>query len=207
MTKPQLSEKVRELIQKSRIVSFDTWHDTHSAEAIAYFRAADDAGRYLTDDDLQHIQQLAPTAEFIPVSQLLRDRVTEIVDDARADVLNTFPNINQPGGGLYPADRADACWRDFWHFLRCITYGIAGQRIDYTSPAGLHYMNLLYQELQVPLDAMIVGLEGLKAASLKRSPPEHQASLAPYFDHVIERLKQFHGFTGKPHPQGDEVVD
>ena len=27
-------------------------------------------------------------------------------------------------------------------------------------------MQLLYQELQVPLDAMIVGLEGIKAASL-----------------------------------------
>jgi Phycobilisome protein len=192
MTQPQLSEKVRELIQKSRIVSFDTWQDIHSAETIAYFRAADDAGRYLSDDDLQHIQQLAPTTELISASQLLRDRVVEIVDEARTDVLKTFPNINQPGGGLYPADRADACWRDFWHFLRCITYGIAGHRTDYTSPTGLHYMNLLYQELQVPLDAMIIGLEGLKAASLKRSQPEHQASLAPYFDHLIEQVKQFY---------------
>ena len=33
---------------------------------------------------------------------------------------------------------------------------------------GLHYMNVLYQELHVPLDAMIVGLENIKYASLQR---------------------------------------
>jgi Phycobilisome protein len=192
MTKSSLSEAVRELIQKARIVSFATWQSTHPAEAIERFQAADDQGRYLTDEDLQHIQQLVPAnTAFISVTQGLRDRVSEIVDEARTQVLETFPNITQPGGGLYPPARADACWRDFWHFLRCITYGIAGQRTDYTSTEGLHYMQLLYQELQVPLDAMVVGLEGIKAASLKRVEPEQQETLAPYFDHLIEQLKQF----------------
>ncbi|HEY9833119.1 MAG TPA: phycobilisome protein [Stenomitos sp.] len=193
MTKPQLSEKVRELIQKARIVSFATWESTHPAEAIQCFQAADDAGRYLTDEDLQHIQAIAPNlSQLIPIARQLRDQVNDIVNEARATVLNTFPTITQPGGGLYPAERADACWRDFWHFLRCITYGIAGQHTDYTSTDGLHYMQLLYQELQVPLDAMVVGLEGIKAASLKRVAPEQQVNLVPYFDHLIEKLKQFH---------------
>jgi len=125
------------------------------------------------------------------VVQLLRDRVNAIVDEARAEVLQVFPNITQEGGGLYPPERANACWRDFWHFLRCITYGIAGQRTDYLSVEGLQYMNLLYQELQVPLDAMVVGLEGIKAASLKRLEPAQTSALAPYFDCLIEQLKLF----------------
>ncbi len=188
----QLSEKVQELIQKARIVSFSTWQDSHPAPSIAYFQAADDQGRYLTDQDLEHIQTFSPQAsQSFPVVQLLRDRVSEVVDEARAQVLQTFPNITEPGGGLYPPERAAACWRDFWHFLRCITYGIAGQRTDYTSPEGLHYMQLLYQELQVPLDAMVVGLEGIKTASLKRVEPAQSATLAPYFDRLIEQLKQF----------------
>ena len=192
MTKSSLSEAVRELIQKARIVSFATWQSTHPEEAIGRFQAADDQGRYLTDEDLQQIQQLVPgNRVFISVTQGLRDRVKEIVDEARTHVLTTFPHITQPGGGLYPPERADACWRDFWHFLRCITYGIAGQHTDYTSAEGLHYMQLLYQELQVPLDAMVVGLEGIKAASLKRVELEQQETLAPYFDHLIEQLKQF----------------
>jgi hypothetical protein len=192
MDKPQISDKVRELIQKARIVSFATWQDTHPAEAIRRFQAADDEGRYLTDQDLQQIHQFAPaTTGLTPVVQQFRDRVGEIVDEARSQVLETFPTITQPGGGLYPAERANACWRDFWHFLRCITYGIAGQHIDYTSTEGLHYMQLLYQELQVPLDAMVVGLEGIKTASLRRVEPDQQTILTPYFDHLIQQLRQF----------------
>jgi len=192
MTQPQLSEKVRELIQKARIVSFATWKETHPAEAIQCFQSADDQGRYLTDEEVQKIQQLAPeTATLLPVGQLLRDRVSEIIDAARGQVLETFPMITQPGGGLHPPERAAACWRDFWHFLRCITYGIAGQHTDYTSTDGLHYMQLLYQELQVPLDAMVVGLEGIKTASLKQVDQDQQRAIAPYFDHLIQQLQQF----------------
>ncbi|OLP19328.1 phycobilisome protein [Leptolyngbya sp. 'hensonii'] len=192
MTKPPLSEKVRELIQKARIVSFTTWHNLYPASLLAQFQAADDEGRYLTDAELEQIELLSPhPSGSIGVAQHLRDQVREIVDEARSQVLVTFPTITEPGGGLYPPERAEACWRDFWHFLRCITYGIAGSRTDYTSQEGLNYMQLLYQELQVPLDAMVVGLEGIKTASLKRVEAEQQAALAPYFDHLIEQLKQF----------------
>jgi Phycobilisome protein len=192
MTKPQLSEKVRELIQKARIVSFATWQNTHSAATTQRLQAADDEGRYLTDEDFQQLQLLAPdTSGLIGVASMLRDRAAEIVDEARAGVLTKFPTITQPGGGLYPPERAEACWRDFWHFLRCITYGIAGHRTDYTSEQGLKFMQELYQELQVPLEAMVMGLEGIKMASLKRVEPAQQEMIAPYFTHLVEQLKRF----------------
>ncbi|YAG10668.1 phycobilisome protein [Nostoc sp. DSM 114167] len=188
----QLSETVKELIAKARIVSFAEWEQSHPQAAIAIFQAADDAFRYLSDEDLLQIKTLSPdNSELIPVAQLLRDRAAEIVDESREQVLATYPEITQPGGGLYPPERAQACWRDFWHFLRCITYGIAGGHTEYTSPTGLHYMNLLYQELQVPLDAMILGLKSIKAASLKRCQGDRQQILAPYFDHLISQLATF----------------
>ncbi|MGF1521576.1 MAG: phycobilisome protein [Leptolyngbyaceae cyanobacterium] len=191
MTPPQLSEKVRELIKKSRIVSFQTWHEAYPVEVIHLFQAADDQSRYLTDEDLAQIRDLLPAiTNSTATVQQLRDQVSDIVDQARASVMATFPNITEPGGGLYPAERASACWRDFWHFLRCITYGIAGQRTDYTSPNGLYHMQLLYQELKVPLDAMVVGLEGIKQSSLQHLQGE-TAHFEPYFDHLITQLKQF----------------
>ena len=52
-------------------------------------------------------------------------------------------------------------------------------------------MNLLYQELQVPLDAMVVGLEGVKAASLKRIDPQYHAQLVLCFDQLIDQLRKF----------------
>jgi Phycobilisome protein len=187
----QLSEKVRELIKKSRIVSFDAWKDTHSTEMIQRFQTADDEGRYLNDEDFEDIEMHSLDTTGVMAARGFRDRVQEIVDEAREGVLIAFPDIMQPGGGLYPAERAAACWRDFWHFLRCITYGIAGQHTDYTSAEGLHYMQILYQELHVPLEAMVVGLEGIKTASLKRVELEQRETLAPYFDHLIMKLKQF----------------
>jgi Phycobilisome protein len=199
MTQPQLSKKVKELIQKARIVSFATWQDAYAAEVIERFQRADDEGRYLSDDDLRSIADRAasqiPQGSLDPAgieeARVLRDRVQEIVDEARAGLLAAFPKITEPGGGLYPPIRSEACWRDFWHFLRCITYGIAAQRTDYLSAEGLHNMELLYRELNVPLAAMVTGLEGIKTASLQRVETEQRTSFAPYFDRLIEQLKQF----------------
>ncbi|MEM9904962.1 MAG: phycobilisome protein [Cyanobacteria bacterium P01_D01_bin.44] len=182
----QLSPKVQELIAKARIVSFEGWQTQYSTDLIEHWQTADEAGRYLTDEDLQ----MLPSGPSMALARTLRDLATEIVDEARGQVLDQFPGITEPGGGLYPEIRAKACWRDFWHFLRCITYGIAAGRTDYTSAVGLGYMEQLYQELKVPLDAMVAGLEGLKTASLKRVEVE-ESVLAPYFDHLIQAMAAF----------------
>ncbi|NEP58220.1 MAG: phycobilisome protein [Symploca sp. SIO2G7] len=188
----QLSEYVLELITKARIVSFASWQDSYPSEVIQLFQTADEEKRYLTDKDLEQIQTASSKNEgLINTTRLLRDRAPEIIDEARQQILAQFPHITQPGGELYPPKRAENCWRDFWHFLRCITYGIAGGSSQFTSSEGLHYMNLLYQELQVPLEAMVVGLEGIKAASFKRVPNLEPETLAPYFDHLITQLRDF----------------
>jgi hypothetical protein len=187
-----LSEAVKQLILKARIMGFEAWRSTHPASVISIFQTADDDRLYLTDSELTQISQAAPLpATNIASIKLLRDHVSDIVDEARAAVLAEFPGILEPGGGLYPPERAEACWRDFWHFLRCITYGIAGGQATYTSEAGLTAMRQLYEELQVPLDAMVYGLKNLKIASLKRVELSQQEALAPYFDHLIDRLDQF----------------
>lgn len=187
-----LSEKAQELIKKSRIVSFASWEQKYEPEVVAIFQKADDESRYLSDKDIQQLQSQKPQLrESLQQTVVLRDRVTEIINDARGEVLTAFPKITEPGGGLYPPMRAEACWRDFWHFLRCITYGIAGQSTDYTSEVGLGYMEELYQELQVPLDAMILGLQQLKVYSLKQFSPEKAEQLNPYFDRLIHQLENF----------------
>ena len=192
----QLTDKVKELISKARIVSFGSWEKTHPKAAIEIFQMADDNRSYLTDENLQQIKSLSPdSSEFIPVAKLLRDNATEIVDESRKQLLAAMPGIVEPGGGLYPPERAAACWRDFWHFLRCITYGIAAQRTDYTNTVGLSYMEQLYQELQVPLDAMVFGLQSLKTASKQQLAPLKSTTsddqVDPYFDHLITALSQF----------------
>lgn len=194
-----LSDRAKQLIPKARIVSFASWNDV-DAGVIARFQSADDDKRYLTDADLTAVKVagIHPDPAFVAthldpqtVVVTLREQAADIVDEARAVVLTTFPNILEPEGGLYPPFRAEACWRDFWQFLRCITYGIAGQQHHYTSTDGLEAMEQLYEELKVPLPAMVTGLIGIKRASLKRFSVESYPALAPYFDHLIARLSTF----------------
>ena len=185
---PSLSPRVKELIDKARIVSFTGWQDQFGEAAIADLQSANDERVYLDDALLDSM----PAGS---IARSLRDHASAIVDTARAQVLQQFPGITEPGGGLYPAVRAEACWRDFWHFLRCITYGIAAQRTDYTSAVGLSHMEQLYQELQVPLDAMVYGLRALKTASKQQLTQLDTAAadqqVDPYFDHLIQALSQF----------------
>jgi allophycocyanin-B len=188
----QLSERAKQLIPQARIVSFATWKNLGSDEIIAIFQQADDRGRYLSDEDLERIRNFAlDTAKSGEQSRLLREEASHIVAEARENLLVHFPNITDPGNDLYPPERAEACWRDFWHFLRCITYGIAGKNPQFTSKEGLKKMELLYQELRVPLSAMIYGLEQLKALSLEKFSQEEKDELGIYFEHLISALKQF----------------
>ncbi|AFY37061.1 Phycocyanin [[Leptolyngbya] sp. PCC 7376] len=187
-----LSPKVKELITKARIVSFETWTDSYPPELIAVFQAADDESRYLTDADFEVILQAAPSLEkSAAIAKSLRDNATNIVSQARVNVLAEFPGITDEGGELYPAFRADACWRDFWHFLRCVTYGITTDRTDYTSKAGLGFMEQLYQELKVPLPAMLCGIQGLKTVSLSYVEKDVDIKFAQSFDHLLTQLQQF----------------
>lgn len=185
-----LSEKVKELIKKSRIVSFDDW--SYPNQVLEIFRQADNEGRYLTDEDIVSLEELLPGLSVsLQQGKLLRDQVENIVSQAREVVIHANPLLIEPGGGLYPPARAEACWRDFWHFLRCITYGISGQSINYTSDRGLKYMEKLYQELQVPLDSMVLGLEQLKKFSLAEFETSQRSELEPYFDRLTQSMRQF----------------
>ena len=188
-----LSERAQKLIPKARIVSFATWKNFYSDEVIAIFQKADDEGRYLTNEDLERIKNKAQdTSVSLEQARLLRELAPNLVANAREKVLAEFPQITAPGNDLYPPERAEACWRDFWHFLRCITYSIAGKNPQFTSDEGLKNMELLYQELGVPISAMLCGLEHLKTVSLQYfSSAEEQDLLGISFDHLITALKQF----------------
>ncbi|WP_283756813.1 hypothetical protein [Roseofilum casamattae] len=191
-----LSPQAQELIAKAQIVSFESWYTGNNDDWISIFEEVNRERRYLSDEDFRSLEtQLNRADAELQMARRLRDRASELVDRSRSQVLARFPEITQPGGKLYPEKRAENCWRDFWHFLRCIHYGIAGKNLEYLSAEGLHYMDLLYQELDVPLDAMLVGLEALREVCLAECAGSATTDYAPYFDRLIESLKGFSGYT------------
>ena len=54
-----LTDRIKELIARARIVSFDSW-ESHPAASIAIFQAAEDARVYLTDEKYAQIEELSP---------------------------------------------------------------------------------------------------------------------------------------------------
>jgi hypothetical protein len=96
----------------------------------------------------------------------LQSQVSELVDQARADLLKEQPELVQPGGKLFPADRAEACWRDCFHFLRVSIYGAALRRTEITDPNGMHSLAELYALLEVPVPALLLALERLRQHSV-----------------------------------------
>ncbi|MGL6338555.1 MAG: phycobilisome protein, partial [Waterburya sp.] len=93
------SDRVKELIKKSRIVSFESWQD-YPPEVVATFQAADDQGRYLSEEDIKKINHYLPSlSDSLAQGRILRDNVAEIVSKARSVVLAANPQITEPGGG------------------------------------------------------------------------------------------------------------
>ncbi|MBL1210059.1 phycobilisome protein [Geminocystis sp. GBBB08] len=187
-----LTERAKQLIPKARIFTIANFQNVYPESVINIFQNADDQGKYLSELDFTALENSVPNvSENINKAKLLTDKADQIVEQARQKVLSSFPSIIEVGGELYPPERAVACWRDFWHFLRCVSYAVAGKITEFTSQEGLKNMELLYQELQVPLPAMILGLENLKYFSLEEFLPEEKYQISPYFDHLINELKQF----------------
>ncbi|EKX40077.1 hypothetical protein GUITHDRAFT_75898, partial [Guillardia theta CCMP2712] len=98
---------------------------------------------------------------------------------ARQKVYDKFPGITEPGGGLYPPIRAEACWRDFSTFLKLVSYGTLAGNPNIADDEGSEIMGKLYREMKVPLDAMEEGVKGLRDASLEHVRTRGECSCEP----------------------------
>ncbi len=186
-----LSARALVLIPKARILGLPGDPRLSSTQR-HIFANADELRRQLHPGELDHLRgNLHSAANLVGA---LQPHAEVLVAQARSQLLEEHPELIQPGGGLYPPFRAAACWRDLWQFLRCVLYGAASGIVDFTAPRGVQALELLYRELQVPLDAMVRGLELLKhntmtVCSKQQQPPAD--TLMACFDHLIVNLQGF----------------
>ena len=185
-----LSARALALIPKARILGLPG-DPRLSAAQRTIFAEADELRRQLLPDELDNLSGNPRSAARLV--GILQPEAEALVARARSQLLEEQPELIQAGGGLYPPFRAAACWRDLWQFLRCVLYGAASGIVDFTSPRGIQAMELLYQELHVPLGAMVRGLELLKQHTMTICPI-HQPTgdtVVACFDHLIGSLRGF----------------
>ncbi|MCY3538213.1 MAG: phycobilisome protein [Synechococcus sp. SB0673_bin_10] len=193
-----LSVRALALIPKARILGLPG-DPRLSAAQRNIFAEADERRRHLLPHELDHLSGNPHSAARLV--GILQPEAEALVARARRQLLEEQPGLIQAGGGLYPPFRAAACWRDLWQFLRCVLYGAASGIVDFTSPRGVQALELLYQELHVPLGAMVRGLELLKQHTITIGPI-HQPTgetVVACFDHLIGSLQGFRASQEQEH--------
>ena len=97
----------------------------------------------------------------------------------------------QLGGALHPQDRAEACWRDCWNFLRVVIYAVACNQSCFTNPSGMAALRELYRRMNVPIEGMNIALDRLKEHALEGvSRSNEQQLISHCFQHLRDQLNK-----------------
>ena len=176
------------LVQAALVQGLSINHDLPQ-ETRSILEDADQAQRQLTADELATICQIASVDSFLPGD--LIQRSDQLVNQAREHLLKTQPLLVQPGGALYPQDRAEACWRDCWNFLRLITYAVACNQSRFTNPNGMAALRELYRRMNVPIEGMNIALGQLKEHALEGvSRSNDRELICDCFQHLHAELNK-----------------
>ncbi|WP_257929892.1 phycobilisome polypeptide [Synechococcus sp. CC9605] len=150
---------------------------------------ADHARRQLSSDELTTICQVSGIDGSL--ADNLINRSDHLVNQARAHLLEAQPHLVQPGGALHPEDRAEACWRDCWNFLRVITYAVACNQSCFTNPSGMAALRELYRRMNVPIEGMNIALDQLKEKALEGvSRSNDRQLIRDCFQHLHDELNK-----------------
>ena len=158
-------------------------------QARQILEAADKARRPLSQEELLCICAASGMAANLP--QRLQSQANDLVNQARCHLLEHQPQLVRPGGALFPSERADACWRDCWNFLRVIIYAVACNRSDFTNPSGMAALRELYWRMNVPTEGLNIALNQLKVLAVQgiKRKADHELVDA-CFQHLIQQLNK-----------------
>ena len=153
-------KQLQELIAKANVCGLQK-HPNLPKISKFIIAKADQDKRQLTEaevNDLCSTSGMSATAILFVIEHAQR-----YVDQSKQVLLKAHPSLVEPGGALHPAERAQACWRDCWNFLRVATYATATNTSDCTDPQGIEAVRALYARLRVPLEGMTMALTTLSS--------------------------------------------
>ena len=180
--------ELKTLVQTAQVQGLSLNQDLPQATR-SILERADQAQRLLTSDELATICRDSGIDGSLPGS--LIQRSDQLVNQARAHLLATQPHLVQPGGALHPQERAEACWRDCWNFLRVIIYAVACNQSCFTNASGMAALRELYRRMNVPIEGMNIALVQLKNLALERIPRSNDRQLiSDCFQHLRDQLNK-----------------
>ena len=158
------SDTIRQLAAKAQVLGLPQQPNL-SQSSRQLLQHADQERRLLSSSEIQSLCQHSGVMAA-PLEQL-QGQAQPLVDQARHDLLEAQPHLVKPGGALYPEHRAEACWRDCFHFLRVCCYAVAAAQPKFTNPQGMAALGELYAALGVPVDGLLLALARLQELATK----------------------------------------
>ena len=158
------SDTIRQLAAKAQVLGLPQQPNL-SQSSRQLLQQADQERRLLSSSEIQSLCQHSGVMAA-PLEQL-QGQAQPLVDQARHDLLEAQPHLVKPGGALYPEHRAEACWRDCFHFLRVCCYAVAVAEPKFTNPQGMTALGELYAALGVPVDGLLLALVRLQELATK----------------------------------------
>ena len=187
---PSTPANLQELAQRAQVFNHNILRDLPQ-DLSQVLASADAEKRILNRDELTALCCWSGT-DPEPL-WILQGLMNTLVDQAKADLLQQHPELTLPGGELHPEHRADACWRDCFHFLRVSIYGTALDQNDITHPEGMKALGDLYELVNVPIPALLAALEHLRRIStdvMKGLASGRQASrLSNILETICEKIR------------------
>ena len=179
------ADQIRALAQRAKVCGLDE-DPTIPFDLRQVIAAANRDQRLLTADELKRCCQWSGV-DCAPLVSL-QDLVPELVNQSRSALLSDEPDLVKPGGKLHPQERADACWRDCFHFLRVSLYGIALKRTEITEREGMVALAELYSLMDVPVPALMRALAHLRQHSMQAYADLCSASQAKALGDTVNHI-------------------
>jgi allophycocyanin alpha subunit len=147
---------------------------------------ADAEARYLSPGELDRIKGFATSGEKrLRIAETLTGARERIIKQAGDSMFQKRPDLVSPGGNAYGQEMTATCLRDLDYYLRLVTYGIVSGDVTPIEEIGIVGAKEMYKSLGTPIDGVIEGVRGMKAAATSLLSSEDAAEAGAYFDYVI----------------------
>ncbi len=153
--------------------------------------AADAAGRFPTQSDLEAIQgSIQRSAARLEAAEKLAAGLDKVVQEAGDAVFKKYPYLKQSGEAASNQIKTDKCYRDIAHYMRLINYSLVVGGTGPIDEWGIAGAREVYRTLNLPTAAYVEAFSYTRerACAPRDMSPEAAKEFKALLSYVIESL-------------------
>lgn len=153
--------------------------------------AADSAGRFPTQSDLESVQGSLQRANArLEAAEKLAAGLDKVTQEAGDTVFKKYPYLREGGQAGENQTKVDKCYRDIKHYLRLINYSLVVGGTGPLDEWGIAGQREVYRALNLPTAPYVAAFEYTRDRACAPRDMSSQAlvEFRSYLDYVINSL-------------------